>query len=100
MRLLPLPQSEFDCGTNLSYLHIMNIRVSTLGWAALSKGLEVHSCALTKLTVNLVEFDRESLGTLADGIKKNSSIQVLDLSYNNLKDSYGDIFARIISSQT
>lgn len=78
----------------------MNVRVSTLGWHALAKGLEAPSCIVEQLKINLVEFDRETLTTLSEGIKKNQSIQVLDLSYNNLRDSYGDIFARIISAQT
>lgn len=97
MKLAPVPMSEHDCGSNLTQLHIMNIRVNGLGWQALSRGLEHHNCVLELLKINLVEFDRDSLSALADGLRKNSSLSVLDFSYNNLNDSFGDIFGKIIS---
>jgi len=80
-------------------LSIYNIKVSTPAWAAVAKGLAAPSCALEKLQVNLVDFDREGLNALASGIKENTSMKVLNLAYNNLKDSYGDIFGRIIVEQ-
>ena len=57
-------------------------------------------CNLKTLRVNLVDFDREQLSTLLEGMKENESITHLDLSYNDLKDSYGDIFGRLILDQT
>jgi hypothetical protein len=57
-------------------------------------------CNLKTLRVNLVDFDREQLSTLLEGMKDNESITHLDLSYNDLKDSYGDIFGRLILDQT
>ena len=100
MRQQPVPNSDTVCGSNLRYIHIMNIRINSIGWQALAKGLESTYSVLETLKINLVDFDRESLGKLADGVKKNLSISCLDLSYNNLKDSFGDIIASIISAQT
>ena len=57
-------------------------------------------CNLKTLRVNLVDFDREQLSTLLEGMKENESITHLDLSYNDLKDSYGDIFGRLILDKT
>jgi hypothetical protein len=71
MKQSPVLLSLTECGSTLTYLHIMNIRVSTLGWNALSKGLASGSCALDKLRINLVEFDREQLSALAEGIRMN-----------------------------
>ena len=88
-----------DFGSMLLNLNIYNIKVSTPGWAAVAKGLAAPSCALEKMLVNLVDFDREGLNALASGLKENTSIKVLNLAYNNLKDSYGDIFGRIIVEQ-
>ena len=87
-----------DCGSTLTHVHLMNIKVNMYGWQAFSKGLISHSCVIESLKINLVEFDRECLNTLAEGIKHNQSIISLDLSYNNIKDNLGDIFAKIVSS--
>lgn len=100
MRQQPVPNSDTVCGSNLRYIHIMNMRINSIGWQALAKGLESTYSVLETLKINLVDFDRESLSKLADGVKKNLSISCLDLSYNNLKDSFGDIIAQIISAQT
>ena len=97
-------QVELGCKTDisglLSYLHILNIKVSSLGWKTLAKGMGSSQCNLKTLRVNLVDFDREQLSTLLEGMKDNESITHLDLSYNDLKDSYGDIFGRLILDQT
>lgn len=98
MRHAPVPNSETSCGSNLRYIHIMNIRINSIGWAAFARGLESPGSVLETLKVNLVEFDRESLSKLADGIKKNFSISCLDLSYNYIRDSYGDIIAQMVSA--
>lgn len=100
MRKPPVPMSETDCGSNLRLIHIMNIRINSIGWQSFAKGIESPHCVLDKLVINLVEFDRDSLSTLTDGVRKNLSISTLDLSYNNLKDAYGDIIAKVISAQT
>ena len=97
MRKIQNPENLDDFGSMLSYVHIMNIKINKEGWKQFSRGLTSSSCQLKTLRVHLVEFDRENLQTLAEGIKVNNSITCLDLSYNNLKDSYGDIFSRIIT---
>lgn len=88
-----------DFSSMLSYVHIMNIKVSSPGWIQFSKGLAHPNCVLKKLIIHMVEFDREQLNALAEGIKENHSVKHLDLAYNNIKDSYGDIFGRIITDQ-
>jgi hypothetical protein len=63
----------------------------------MAKGLMSESCVLKKFKVNLVEFDRDGLTALAEGLSVNTSVNQIDLSYNNLKDAFGDILARIVS---
>ena len=59
MRQQPILLSPMDCGSTLTHVHIMNIKVNTYGWAAFAKGLASSSCVLETLRINLVEFDRE-----------------------------------------
>jgi len=80
----------------LSYVHIMNITISTYGWSSLAEGL---ACArsLETLRINLCELERDGLTKFADGMRTNQSVIAIDLSFNNIKDSCGDILARIIA---
>lgn len=98
MRQTPVLLSQMDNGSNLKFIHIMNIKISNVGWTAFVKGLEAQYCRLETLKLNLVEFDREGFYILAEGLKKNLSVAILDLSYNNLKDSYGDLLSNVISA--
>jgi hypothetical protein len=99
MRKMGGISSAQDVGSSLSYLHIVNIKINIHAWKAVAKGLIAESCVLKKLRINIVEFTREELSALAEGLSINQSIETLDLSYNDLKDSYGDILARIVSKQ-
>lgn len=97
MRKQPSLTNPSDFGSMLNMVHIMNIKISKPGWEQFAKGLIAPSCVLKTLKVSLVEFDREMLTALGEGMKQNQSVTQLDLSYCNLKDSYGDIFGRIIT---
>lgn len=44
--------------------------------------------------------DRPAIQTLGEGIKLNTSIYLLDFSYNNIEDRDSDILARIIRNKT
>jgi hypothetical protein len=83
----------------LSHLHIIQITISPHGWKSLGKGLGA-SKSIEKLIINLCEINREALMQLSEGMKTNTSIKVLNLSYNNISDHEGDLFGRIISYQT
>lgn len=85
--------------TLLKYVHILNMTISAYGWQSLAKGLAA-SQSLETLKINLCEIDRDGLSNFADGMKSNQSILYLDFSFNNIKDSCGDILARMIADQT
>ena len=91
---------KIDMSGLLNNLHIINIKIGTIGWQALSKGMASPQCNLKTLRINLVDFDREALSSLMEGMKENESITHLDLSFNDIKDAYGDLFGRLILDQT
>jgi hypothetical protein len=44
--------------------------------------------------------DRPAIQTLGEGMKVNTSIFLLDFSYNNIEDRDSDLLARIIRNKT
>lgn len=88
-----------DRAGKLRTLTIIDIRLSQPSWAALAAGLQVAR-TLDKLQLNMVQMDRNALTAIADAMKLNSSVTKLDLGYNDISDSNGDVLARIISNQT
>ena len=90
---------QVDPSSLLTHLHIMSMTISTYGWDSLGKGIAVTK-SLQNLTINLCEVNRDALKALSKGMKTNSSIQVINLAYNNIKDSDGDLIAKIVSYQT
>lgn len=53
---------------------------------------------LEKLQLNLMNMDRNALTCIADAMKVNTSIEVLDFSYNDIADANGDLIAKIVSN--
>ena len=74
----------------------MNLVMNPACWSNFGKGL-AHAKSLHTLRVNLCDWDYAGLEGFVNGMKYNSSIIHLDLSYNNIKDNCGDLLARIIS---
>ena len=97
MRKMKVGSGPNEIGSSLLHLHIVNIKVNVHAWKSMAKGLMSESCVLKKFKVNLVEFDRDGLTALAEGLSVNISVNQIDLSHNNLKDAFGDILARIVS---
>lgn len=44
--------------------------------------------------------DRPAIQTLGEGMKSNTSIYLIDFSYNNIEDRDSDLLARIIRNKT
>ena len=63
----------------------------------MATGLKV-SKVLEKLQLNLMNMDRNALTCIADAMKVNTSIEVLDFSYNDIADANGDLIAKIVSN--
>ena len=78
---------------------VVDLKLSQPSWTALAAGLQ-EARTLEELKLNMVHMDRQALTAIADAMKVNSSVTKLDLSYNDISDSNGDILARIISNQT
>ena len=94
MNLLEHPE------TNLRKIHLVNLNVSLKSWQKLAKGIE-NSKILKKLKFNRINFekDQQQLEILIDAIQQNYSIESIDLSCNNLSDTYGSLVAKFIQSQ-
>ena len=45
----------------------------------------------------MCSLDRDGLQLISEAMKINQSIRCLDLSYNNISDSNGDILAKLVS---
>lgn len=88
---------QAEQGSLLKYIHIANISLSINSWKSIQRGL-VKTKSLDTLRINLVEVNREALLCLSEGMKQNTSVIRLDLGYNNIKDSDGDVLARIVSN--
>jgi hypothetical protein len=88
-----------DPSSLLNHVHIMSITLNTYGWEALGKGIGV-SKSLKTLIINLCEVNRDALMAISKGMKTNASIQILNLAFNNIKDSDGDLIGKIVSYQT
>ena len=85
--------------SKLTHVHLAGLAMNNYCWQQLRKGIE-STRILKNLIVNMVTITREQLAMLAEGMKSNLSIDMIDLSYNKISDSDGDMLARIISNQT
>lgn len=88
-----------DRAGKLKSLTIIDIKLSQPSWTVLANGLR-ESRTLEALKLNMLHIDRQALTVISDAMKINSSVTKLDLSYNDISDSNGDVLARIISNQT
>jgi len=86
-----------DASAKLRSLHVLDIKLNNQSWTLLADGVK-HTRALETLKLNMVNVDRDNLQKLADAMKTNASISVLDLSFNDMSDANGDVLAKIISN--
>lgn len=86
-----------DASAKLRSLHVLDLKLNNQSWTLLADGVK-HTRALETLKLNMVNVDRANLQKLADAMKTNASISVLDLSFNDMADANGDVLARIISN--
>ena len=88
-----------DQAGKLKCIRIFNMKISNHSWTIFANGLKVTK-VLEKLQLNMINLDRNALTCIADAMKVNTSIEVLDFSYNDISDANGDLIARIVSNQT
>lgn len=83
--------------TRLRTIHVVGLRFNAYAWNSLQSGL-AYTNVLSTLRFNMVNVDRHAIVCLADALKVNSSVRILDLSYNDIKDADGDMLAKIVSN--
>ena len=71
------------------------MKPSKEAWAALSLGI-AKSTKLKSLSINLIPINHFVLEDLQPGLKKNSSLECLDFSYNGISDDCGSLIAKIV----
>jgi hypothetical protein len=67
---IPHFDKRLDITSQLSYIHILNLKISIYGWRALARGLAIAK-NLDCLKINLCDLDRDAIAALADGLKSN-----------------------------
>ena len=85
------------CGVVRS-LHLVKVKPGSEGWLCLSKGL-AKTQTLKILQLNNIELGQTALEALCEGIKLNTSIKTLDLSYCALSDKLAPQVARMLREQ-
>ena len=83
--------------SKLSHIHLAGLSLSDRCWEQIALGIE-RTRVLRTLKINMTKVGREALKMLATAMRQNLSIDTIDLSYNGIPDSDGDILARIITN--
>ena len=73
----------------LEYLHLVKLKPRLDAWTALSNGLQATR-SLRTLQINNFEFTKDSLEILCCGVKLNSTLKVLDLSFCAIEDKFAN----------
>jgi hypothetical protein len=76
-------------------VHLIKVRPGVEGWGRLSAGLKETTC-LRRLVLNHCYLTVPALEALGKGLKLNSSLEVIDLSFNAMSDKVGEAVVKII----
>jgi hypothetical protein len=71
------------------------LKIGKEGWHHLSEGIGA-SKSLKKLQINLCSMNMLSFEILGTGLKSNSSLEIIDFSYNSITDECGGLLAKIV----
>ena len=82
---------------SLQKLHLINLNISMSSWRKLARGIE-STTILKKLKLNRINFEKDQLQLeiLVEAISRNHSIELIDLSCNDLTDRYGSLVAQFV----
>jgi hypothetical protein len=91
-------QRNLKITRSLSFLQFWAVRLGKKSWKWLCEGIEENS-TVKILSLNACGIDNVAFEFLVPALDKNTSIEILDLSYNYMGDDMACYIAKIISNE-